>query len=416
VLSAVDEAATRIAWPGFAAAETPLALYDDGATYLLRHPAPPEPFRRMRGATDAWVADTLFSGLSANTDVELAGARTAVARVVEGEDGSWDGGASAALLMHEAFHAYQTTTHPDWTANEVELFTYPFRSARLLRFRRLEGGALRRAVSAPDSIRELCWSQAFLRARAERFDRLPEGAREYERMNELREGLAQYVEALARGSGPELPADGFPPEDVRERAYQTGYAQAVLLDRLAPGWQRRLAEAEEPVPLEALLQGAVDGLEVRRCGPSPDEVARAEALARSDSVALAERDARALSAFQNAAGWRVEIEVEREPLQPLRFDPLNVRILDERTVLHGRWISVGNEAIQAEVLDRTALTRGRPGHPLFAGIDRFRVTGLREPDVTVAGDTVRIRGDGLTVTAIGATLDADGQRIRLIGR
>jgi len=416
VLEAVDAEATRISWPGYAPSGIPLVLYDDEATYLMRHPAPPEPFRRMRGRRDAWVADTLLSGMSANTDVDLGGVRTAVARVATAPDGSWDAGVTASVLLHEAFHAWQSEAHPEWTANEVDLFTYPFRSAELLRLRRLEGGALRRAVTAPDSLRELCWAQAFLREREARFDRLPEAARKYERMSELREGLAQYVEALALGKEPELPADGYPPEDVRERVYATGQAQAVLLDRLAPGWKRRLVDAEEPVTLASLLQDAIGGLEVRRCGASPDEAARAGALARSDSAALARRDARALAGFEDAAGWRVEIEVEGEPLQPVRFDPLNIRVLDERTVLHTRWISVANDVISAESLGHTVLTRGRPGHPLFAGLDRFRVTGLREPEVTTSGDTIRIAGDGLTVTAIGATLDAEGQRIRVIGR
>lgn len=398
-------------------AETPLVLYDDdGNTYLMRHPAPPEPFEAMRGARDASAADTLFPGMSANTDLDLAGVRTAVARVVE-DDGEWDAARTAARALHEAFHAHQTLANPEWTANEVDLFTYPFRSARLLHLRRLEGGALRRAISAPDSVRELCWAQAFLRARRDRFERLPAEARAYERASELREGIARYIEALALGTAPQIPADGFLPEDVRERAYETGHAQAVLLDRLAPSWKEALDGAGGEVSLDGLLEDAIGGVEVRRCAASPDEIARSLALARSDSVALAERDRRALAAFEDAAGWSVEVTVDRRrPLQPGRFDPLNVRVLDDRTVLHGRWITVSNESISAEALDREAITRGLPGHPLFAGLDRFLVTGLREPDVTESADTLRIAGDGLTVTAVGATLERDGQRIRVIGR
>ena len=415
MLEAYDEAATRVSWPGFVPADIPLVLYDDDHTYLMRHPAPPEPFTAMRGGDGAAVADTLLPGMRANTDVDLAGVRTAVARVVAEAD-HWDASRTAARLLHEAFHAYQTGAHPEWTANEVDLFTYPFRPARLLQLRRLEGGALRRAITAPDSVRELCWAQAFLRTRSERFGRLPGEARAYERSSELREGLARYVEALALGTDPQIPADGFLPEDVRERAYETGHAQAVLLDRLAPSWKRALSDSGADASLHALLDEAIGAVEVRRCAASPDEVARALAVARSDSAALADRDRRALSAFEGAAGWSVEVTAERErPLQPERFDPLNVRVLDARTVLHGRWVVVSNESISAEALDRDALTRGLPGHPLFAGLDRFLVTGLREPEVTRSGDTVRIVGDGLTVTAVGATLDRDGQRIRVVG-
>jgi hypothetical protein len=370
------------------------------------------PFRTMRGAAEVWVADTVFAELRANTDMEFAGVRSAVASL---SSGAPDPVETAALLMHEAFHVFQTATHPAWTANEVELFTYPVRSARLLHLRRLEGGALRRAVIAPDSVRELCWAQTFLRARSERFDRLPTAAAEYEQRTELREGLARYVQGRVTGSAPAIPADGFRPEDVRERAYATGHALAVLLDRLAPDWKRVLAASQDPLPLESLLDGAIGDMSVRHCGAGSDETARARSMAHTDSVDLARRDQRARDGFDNAPGWSVEIVTGAEPLNPQQFDPLNVRVLDDRHVLHTRWVIVGNETIMAEALDRSAMTRGLRGHPLFAGIDRFRVTGLREPDIVESGDTLRVTGDGLTITAIGARLERDGQAIRIIG-
>ena len=86
-----------------------------------------------------------------------------------------------------------------WTANEVDLFTYPVRSLTFLHLRRLETAALRRAVTARDSVRELCWAQAFLRARADRFGRLPREAVEYDRGAELKEGLARYIDAQVSG-------------------------------------------------------------------------------------------------------------------------------------------------------------------------------------------------------------------------
>ena len=149
-LQAISEtfemAASEVAWPGFEPTRVPLILYDDANTYMIRHPAPPPEFKKMRGTDDVWVADSVFAGLRANTDADFAGARSAVAGLV-----SDDPLEMAALLVHEAFHVYQTGTHPTWTANEVDLFTYPIRSARLLQLRRLEGGALRRAVTAPSA-------------------------------------------------------------------------------------------------------------------------------------------------------------------------------------------------------------------------------------------------------------------------
>lgn len=411
VLAAYDEAATEIGWPGFDPHAVPIALYDDANTYLVRHPAPPEEFDRLRGVEGGAVANAPLDDARANTDVDLGGVRTAVVAFPKEGPGAVE---TAALAMHEAFHAHQTVRYPAWTANEVDLFTYPVRSAVLLELRRLEGGALRRAVTAPDSVRELCWAQEFLRLRGRRFAHLDDASVAYERHSELREGLARYVEARAAGrSEVALPGDGFPPERVRDRAYATGHALAVLLDRLAPRWKNSLVVAGEEASLDGALASAIGGVRVRSCRASPDESARTRALAFSDSADLVRRDARAREAFEDAAGWRIEIEAADAPLAPERFDPLNVRVLDARHVLHTRWLRVGGANASAEVRERTAMTRGLDGHPLFAGLDRVWVTGLREPDVSVSGDTTRIAADGVDVTAVGATLEREGQRIRL---
>lgn len=412
IIAAYDEAAVDIGWPGFDPRSVPIALTDDGHTYLVRHPAPPEEFERMRGVEGGAVTDAVLADARANTDIELAGVRTAVIPLPEEEA---DPVERAALAMHEAFHAWQTVHRPGWTANEVDLFTYPVRSAALLELRRREGGALRRAGSAPDSVRELCWAQEFLRLRGRRFARMDEASAAYERHSELREGLAQYVEARAAGrTEVTLPAEGFPPELVRDRAYATGQALAVLLDRLAPGWKDSLMAAPEgEASLEGLLASAIRGVRVRPCRASPDEAARTRALARSDSADLERRNARVRATFEDAAGWRIEIEADGTPLAPERFDPLNVRVLDARHVLHTRWLRVAGAEASAEFVDRTAMTRGLDGHPLFAGLDRVWVTGLGEPDVRVSGDTIRITSDGVEVTAVGASLERDGQRLRL---
>ena len=105
---------------------------------------------------------------------------------------------------------------------------------------------------------------------------------------------------------------------------------------------------------------------------------------------------------------------EVSPLFPAGFDPLNVRVLDERRILHTRWIRLSNGTASVEVLGRTALTRGRRGHPLFAGIERLRVTGLREPRVDRAGDTLRVRGEGLDVEVVGGRLERDGRTLRIV--
>lgn len=410
VLDAYDEAAAGIAWPGFDPRSVPLALYDDAHTYLLRHPSPPDGARRVRGVDDAVEVDPLADA-RANTDIEVAGVRVAVAAF---PDPAPDPVVTASLAMHEAFHAYQTERLPAWTANEVDLFTYPVRSAAILELRRLEGGALRRSVTAPDSVRELCWAREFLRLRSERFARLDDAATAYERHSELREGLARYVEARAAGRAEvELPGDGFPPERIRDRAYDTGHALSVLLDRMVPSWKDSLIAAGPEASLDVALAAGIAGRGGRVCRAAPDEAARTRAVARSDSAELGRRLARARAAFDEAPGWRVEVVAAAGPLSPERFDPLNVQVLDERHVLHSRWLRLVGPGVRAEVLDHVALTHGLEGHPLFAGVDRLWITGLREPSVEERGDTIRIRADGVDVSVIGGTLERAGQRLSL---
>ncbi|MCG8468194.1 MAG: hypothetical protein MJB57_08275 [Gemmatimonadetes bacterium] len=400
MLATYDLVGGEARWPGFVPGDIPLALHDSAGTYLIRHPAPPAPFERLRGFAEVYAADTVLAELQANTAARIAG--TWVATVIA-PDGDWDPDRLAPLLLHEAFHAFQTVEHPEWTANEVDLFTYPVHSLDALHLRRLETAALRRAVSAPDSLRELCWAQAFLRNRRARFARLPSESAAYERGAELREGLARYVEARASREEPALPGDGFMPEDVRERAYESGHALAILLDRLAPGWKKELAA--EGGHLDGVLRDAIGGMRARRCGASPDERGRSRSVARTDLRRLAERDDRARAAFDRAGPWRLEISGARDPLFPKQFDPLNVRVLGDRYVLHERWLQLANEAVELEVLDGSALTHGVGPHPMFDGVDRVEVTGLPEPAIETRGDTTRVVAEALTLAAVGLELE-----------
>ncbi len=84
--------------------------------------------------------------------------------------------------------------HPEWGANEVDLFLYPVEDASLLALRFLEDGALRRALEARDDAEAARWAAATLELRQERFALLPGEAVTYERAAELHEGLARYVE------------------------------------------------------------------------------------------------------------------------------------------------------------------------------------------------------------------------------
>ena len=326
-------------WPGFAADSVPVAVYDGSTTWLIDHPAPPAGFKGVSGIPGAFEMPGRLGALTANTGAMIAGHATAtvMADFGRGTPTSW-----AAVIAHEAFHVFQSTHLPRWVANEADLFTSPYANAAALAGRRLEFDALRRAVGAQSDSAAACWSSIALRERAERFQLIGPSAATYERMTELHEGLAQYVQTRAEGRKPIdlLPAAGFPPDAVRDRGYLSGLAMGVVLDRLEPGWRDALSKADSSATLDGTLAAAVNADHAGGCGFTEGERSAAAVRARADSAArdslLADAEQRALS----RPGWTVRIEAGESPLQLSGFDPLNVSRLSASRVLHSRLLEL----------------------------------------------------------------------------
>jgi hypothetical protein len=410
-LEALDVMAARAPWPGFDPSAVPVALFDDRRTYLFRHPSPPEGFRRLRGRAEAWVMDSVHPAMRANTAVELGEELVATVFVDPGR--TWGSDELARLLVHETFHVFQRQRHAEWAPNEVDLFIYPVAALDPLHLRRLETAALRRALIAPDSLRRLCWAREAVDMRTSRFRALAPEAVAYERGTELWEGLARYVEGRAseNADGPTLPPEGFPPEDVRERGYEIGRAFAHLLDAIAPQW-RGIFESGSIGSLEDALADALAPHETVGCRLSPDEQRRARAVAADDIAAHVAENQRLRERLESRLGYSLAIEApDGAPLWPEQFDPLNVRVLDTGSVLHQRWIRLGRDGESVEVLGREALSRAAGEHPLFEGVSSLLITGLRNPfQVETRGDTVHVRGDGVTAILLAAEVEQDGPR------
>lgn len=191
-----------------------------------------------------------------------------------------------SLLAHEAFHAYQGAVAPQRLAAAESTVgreeSYPWDDAALETSWQAELDLLAAAVAAPPE-EAADYARKFLRRRDERREAagLHAAQIDYERQREWLEGLARYVElALWREAGA---ADGYHPSAAIEgdpefdgyttyerrlsreidqigrmaddegdgRFYYSGYAQAVLLDRLAPNWKEKALEPD--VFLETLL-------------------------------------------------------------------------------------------------------------------------------------------------------------------
>ncbi len=408
VLKEFDRISSGSLWPGFEPRRIPIEVFDGGRTWLLRHPSPPADFHPFSGQKDIAVFEGRHETLRANTAIALGGVTTATA--------SFEGHTEtprrlAGLLLHEAFHVFQARRHPNWGGNEVEQLLYPVENAAVLALRRLESAALDRSLAADNRPAARAWAARALAFRRERFALLPEPASAYERGTEMKEGLAQYVEMKAAGhDGPLLPPEEFPAQAVRLRAYASGCAVGLVLDRLDSAWKRRLEEKDD-VPLDELLRRAAAGVEPARFSAAREEAERRRA--DEDVSALGARRAALASEFLGAPGWRVVVETE-DPIFPQGFDPWNVERLSATEVLHTRWIKLGNASGSLEVLDRHCLTEGAGKHPLLEGVARATITGLpSEPRIEETDGAVEISEKGLTLTLRGARVTRDGTTVTI---
>ncbi len=386
-------------WPGFDPAAVPLAIFDGTRTYLFRHPAPPEGFVEEAGMC---VWQGRHPSVVANSSAAIEGVATATIML-----GSFSDSSSlrerAGIVVHEAFHVFQASTRRPWGANEVDLFTYPMDDADLLALRRLETEALRRALSAQDRDDSAAWARQALRLRRERFARLGPSFRAYERGIESHEGTAAYVEHRVSGRQPHEVLDpGYAADDVRNRAYCTGVALSLLLDRFAPGWQAGFGQDDSRFLDTDLAQalGTTGDAAVQSFTQSEREDAAWRAVADVEAMLIGQK--RVLQDFLSKTGWCLIFEAgEERPLWPQQFDPQNVKRV-EGGILHTRFLVVGSEAGTVEIMGGAALTEGVGPHPLFNGVRRLLLTGLGEKPLVV-GEGARV-----SVTAGPCTADLSG--------
>lgn len=405
-------------WPGFRPLSIPLAIYDGKHTYLFRHPAPPEGFAPLPGASPAAaVLEGRHPAVTANSSAEIGGTMTATLLFDPAAGKApWTGAAETAI--HESFHVFQRERHPAWSANEADLLVYPFEDPELLTLRRMETEALRRALAPPKRTDPACWARHALLLRERRFDRLDSAFVAYEREAERAEGLADYVALRASGREPDgLPEKGFAATKLRDRVYDAGVAWAKLLDRFEPAWVAAFERAGDRYLDEEL--SAVLGSSDRAAGGcyfSEQEAAAIERAAKADAKAVATQRVERRTAFDERPGFRVVITAAPgKPLWPERFDPLNLERV-EGGLLHARMLRLGNETARVEMVDDAgadleALTEGAGEHPLFHGVRRFEVVLPAEPAMTRDGESTMFRAPGFEACAQGAQTRQEGSTL-----
>lgn len=421
---AVEREVERIAegqvlWPGFEPLAIPLAIFDGQQTWLFRHPKPPGGFTAVAGSVPvAFAFQGRFPAVTANASADIGGVMTATL-MTNGARGQRSSAELAAVALHEAFHVYQRTHHPTWSGNEGDLLVYPVTIADLLAARRLESEALGRALANVEDAGAACWALVALSYRRERFAAMDSAFVAYERLTELNEGLAAYVQLRASGgSTVTIPAEEFLPEAVRLRAYTIGPAWAVLLDRLSPGWQQAL-EASDQTSLDELLEAALSGPGAPAavpCAFTPVQVGAAKRDARIDAAEVTAGWGTRQRAFEAMEGWRVVIQsAPGQPLWPQGFDPLNIDRVDAG-LIHTRFLKLGNDAAQLSALDEEggdieARTAGVGPHPIFNGVSWVEIVLSARPVVARTAGATTIRAPGFLAEFKNAMVDESGKEI-----
>lgn len=411
--------AAQVWWPGFDPLAIPLAIFDGTQTWLYRHPKPPAGFVPLSGSTPAArVFPGRFPAVTSNSSAEVGGVPTATL-LGDGTRGSRPPAELAAVALHEAFHVFQRTHHPGWSGNEGDLLVYPVTNADLLAARRLESEALRRALANGEDAGAACWARVALTYRRERFALLDSAFVAYERLTELSEGLAAYIQLKATGdSTVSIPPGEFLSEAVRYRAYIIGPALALLLDRLAPGWQAAL-ERNDRESLDGLLDAALSGPGAPAsapCGFTAVEIGAAKRDARIDAAEVTAGWGKRQRTFETLGGWRVVIQsAPGHPLWPQGFDPLNIDRV-EGGLIHTRFLKLGNDAGTLTALDETdadieARTAGVGPHPIFNGVSWVEVVLNAKPIVERTSGKTTIRGPGFVAEFTRAQVDESGKEV-----
>ncbi len=410
-------AATNAVWPGFSLPDRNWLVYDSTGTYLVTKSVPPASFEPKGRWFFRAGAPPGLNGLL-NPAYRLGDLTvTAIPARSSPEN-------TASVLYHEAFHAFQSErfrlSGPSLFAGSTVANTL---TAELAAGIEVERRVLRDAIRAPgvdgDQIREAVAVRAYRSAAGS------SALLNAERAAEQHEGLAQYVEersiALARRRSPRAADDaiaarlelrssaisGSPDERlVRARAYGTGAAIGLLLDRLGVDWK-----------LEAQTE-ALDRLLARHMTLEPERIPilAAEAYRRygydsmlastdppwGDLRSFGENDFAALAPYRLVleiepnvtAGWSFSSAAGRpsgmhQPAPGVLLLPFAERFTANGT---GLSVTVTRRPVRLDVGRKPGtITILLPEAPLLNG-DRV-VTGL---DSTLTG--LRIEATGVIVT------------------
>ncbi len=250
-------------WPKFKVSEIPVLVYDGLNTHLFHYREALDGFVQNEKDPEVWVYKGQHPQVRGNSIVRLDDVwmATSVLSASSRRTGEkYDLKDMAGIIVHEQFHIFQRTHHPQWRQNDGLLLRYPEETAEALLLRRMEKEAFKRAVVSEERKEIVGWAKLALQFREERLGRAEPPFALYEKELQLTEGLSDYIERRARGLDPLNASNitnGIAPAGVRDLGYVEGRWIAMVMDKLNPGWKSQL-EQDDSLYLEDILKAVLD--------------------------------------------------------------------------------------------------------------------------------------------------------------
>lgn len=296
-------------WPSFGEANIPLIQYNERYAFLTGHPGPPLPwtavesdsfqgnmyYRRNVAESQAFAvpvgnlwAGSLDTLLHMNRSMreqlqekippeKLTPVMLKMMEVTPAQH--------VVALLHEAFHAYQATKEQDRFLQAQKMYAfeklYPFEDEAFKSAWNEEGLSLASAIKEQNASARLESIERFLEVRVKRrsASSLSDELIALERRLEWLEGLAKYVEIRFAEKGASLQGEAeskdyrivrnrlqtdfsyrirkLGDQDGDLRFYLSGAAQAMILDKVSPGWKHNIT-GKSHIGLEDLFEAVLE--------------------------------------------------------------------------------------------------------------------------------------------------------------
>ena len=374
-------------WPKFNVSEIPVLVYDGLNTHLFYSREPLDGFDRIEKNPAVWIYKGQHPQVRGNSIIRIGGVwmATSVLSASSRRTGEkYNLKDMAGIIVHEQFHIFQRTHHPQWRQNDGLLLRYPEETAEALLLRRMEKEAFKRAVVSEERKEIAGWAKLALQFREERLGRAEPLFALYEKELQLTEGLSDYIERRARGLDPLNASNitnGIAPAGVRDLGYVEGRWIAMIMDKLNPGWKSQL-EQDDSLYLEDILKAVLDESPVPKRVFKDPEIETMKAAADADFSEWQTRKKSEIEKYFDHPGFRIEIRCPDNPFVIRLFEPLEMEILDDGGVYHRLVFMAGNARGNLRIMNHPCLTWFNDSFR----VTRLMINGLKQAPEIIEGE------------------------------